>query len=576
MSTKIGDLAVYISANTAALQTGLARASAMTAAFAGGAARQMAHATRAATSFARDVSAVAGGNLLAGGIREAAASAVELAKAAEVSAMKFDVLLGSAKEAAALMGDLKDFAAASPVSLADAQRHAVSLVSKDVARQDVVPTLKALTEVSMGDPQVLKSWVTAYGQVMATGRLQGDEWNQIANTGTLTFKDLAKVLKVDQSEVKKLIEAGKVGFYDLQLAIKEATSEGGRFAGMTARYADTYAGRLDKLSDAWDEAKREMGKGLIAGLDLKAGANGAADLVDKAKKLATVLEGVARTLKTMVGHLADGAGWLYRMGQRAAALTMGDVSTVDAARRARANMTWQDTRASQLRGEYGLSEADAYRLFDQQTIYLDAKRAAEKAAESMKNLPGGGSYNDRIRRANLAAAAEAEMAAQRRVMDAAAAESAKIVARGDPALVTRGKDGKPFTPVKPLLDPRLSDLAGKLAERFMDPAKKLAEELADLNAIRNAGRIDPDVYGRALGDLVNGAGFGGGQLAAGVELGSQQLASMVARAASGGAGPTDVPTLLERIRSLLESQDATAKQIATNTGAKPPVLNTPE
>lgn len=571
MSTKIGDLAVYISANTTALQTGLARASALTAAYAATAARQVADAGRAAGSFARDSAAVATGQLMAGGIREAATAAVELAKAAEVSAMKFDVLLGSAKEAAALMGDLKAFAAASPVSFADAQKHAVSLVGKDVARADVVPTLRALTEVSMGDPQVLKSWVTAYGQVMATGRLQGDEWNQIANTGTLTFKDLAKVLKVDQSEVKKLIEAGKVGFYDLQLAIKAATDEGGRFHGMTARYAETYAGKLDKLTDAWDEAKREMGKGLIAGLDLKAGADGMSDLVSKAKEVAKTLEGVARTVKGIAGGFVDAASALYRFGQRAAALTMGDTSTLRRGEQARANMSWQETRAGQLRGEYGLTEADAYRLFDQQTIYLDAKRAADAAAEAQKKVPGG-SYNAKLRREAFAA----EYDAQQQVMAAAAAESAKIVARGDPALITRDKNGGVFTPVKPLLDPRLSDLAGKLNERFMDPAKKLAEELADLNAIRNASRIDDTVFGRALADAAAGAGFGPGALAAGVEAGSQQLASMVARAASGGAGPTDVPTLLERIRSLLESQDATAKQIATNTGAKPPVLTTPE
>lgn len=430
----------------------------------------------------------------------------------------------------------------------------------------------------MGDPQVLKSWVTAYGQVMATGRLQGDEWNQIANTGTLTFKDLAKALKVDQSEVKKLIEAGKVGFYDLQLAIKAATSEGGRFAGMTARYADTYAGRLDKLSDAWDEAKREVGKGLIAGLDLKAGANGAADLVDTAKKLAPAFELAARAVKGIAGGLADAVGWVYELGQRTRALLDGDSAA--AAKQARANMAWQETRSGQLRGEYGLTQLDAYRLFDRQTIYLDAKRAAESEAgfaAHWRRLAGtrGDDAVNRQRDLDAAAGAEARAAAQRQLMAAAAAESAKIVARGDPALVTRSKDGG-FNPIKPLLDPRLAELAGKLTERFMDPAKKLAEELADLNAIRNAGRIDPDVYGRALGDLVNGAGFGGGQLAAGIEAGSQQLASVVARAASGGAGPTDVPTLLERIRSLLESQDATAKQIATNTGAKPPVLNTPE
>jgi hypothetical protein len=100
---------------------------------------------------------------------------------------------------------------------------------------------------------------------------------------------------------------------------------------------------------------------------------------------------------------------------------MGDTSTLRRGEQARANMSWQETRAGQLRGEYGLTEADAYRLFDQQTIYLDAKRAADAAAEAQKKVPGG-SYNAKLRREAFAA----EYDAQQQVMAAAAAESAVV------------------------------------------------------------------------------------------------------------------------------------------------------
>jgi hypothetical protein len=64
-------------------------------------------------------------------------------------------------------------------------------------------------------------------------------------------------------------------------------------------------------------------------------------------------------------------------------------------------------------------------------------------------------------------------------------------------------------------------------------------------------------------------------LASGVELGSQQLATMVARAGI-GQGPQTVEGLLEALRKIAADNLNTAKQIAVNTGSKPPVVTAPE
>jgi hypothetical protein len=127
------------------------------------------------------------------------------------------------------------------------------------------------------------------------------------------------------------------------------------------------------------------------------------------------------------------------------------------------------------------------------------------------------------------------------------------------------------------LEPRLAELAGKLNEKLIDPALKFSNDLNDLSKIKDAGRISEDTFALAVGDLMKEAGahLGAPQLASGVELGSQQLATMVARAGI-GQGPQTVEGLLEALRKIAADNLNTAKQIAVNTGSKPPVVTAPE
>jgi tape measure domain-containing protein len=595
MSTKIGDLAIYISANTAGLTRDLARGSASVASFAASAGRSLA-------SLFRDGAGVAVGNLMADGVRTAASgtrelvrSSLDLAKAAEVSAMKFETILGSVEKTRDLMADLKGFAAASPLSLADASESAVRLLSAGVEREQVTPTLKVLTEVAGGSPQATKDAIRAYTQVKATGRLQGDEWNQFANLGTINYDDLAKVLKrdngraVDATEVKKMIEAGKVSFYDLQKAMKLATEEGGRFFGLSDKYAQTYAGRLDKLQDSWDEAKRGFGEALIQEVGLKGAVDDATRLVDKAKEFGKALGGVARVVKDitvpLVSGIADATSALYKFGQRAAAFAVGEGGTLRKGEESRAKFAADDHRARENMRVFGLAEADARNLGDLQDFAAKAladQRVGEKLAAEWRQKAEAHVAFPEVRAQDLAIAARYEKDAKEAFgfRETFAARIGDILNRGDPAKVAAATKGA-FVPTKPMIEPRLTDLAGKLNEQFADPIKKFRDDMADLKKLRDAGKLDPNVYEAGLVDLRRGleerAGAGGGPqpLAPAFEAGSQALANIVGRAAS-GQGPNDVPALLEKIRGLLASQDETAKQIAANTGQRPAVVNAPE
>ena len=231
MATKIGDMAVYISANTAGLARDLGRAAGLVSSFGSRATRQMMSLGGSIKSSLGDVFKVAGGNLLASGIQQAAGSmkglvadSIKLAAAAEATEGKFAALLGgSTKDAKRLMGDLRAFAAESPLSLTAATAGATRLLAAGTSRDQIAPTLRALNDISMGDSETTSRMIAVYGKVRGSGRLQGDELNQLTEAGALNIADLAASLKVGKEEVKSLVEAGRVGFSDLQKTIKQAT-----------------------------------------------------------------------------------------------------------------------------------------------------------------------------------------------------------------------------------------------------------------------------------------------------------------------------------------------------------------
>jgi tape measure domain-containing protein len=739
VADRIGKMSVYIGADLTGLARDLTRAGAMVGRFGASVTGRLAAAARPVVSLARDIGAVAGGSLLADGIRGAVAGvgglvkdSVTLAAEFEKTAVAMEVLTGSAATARELMNDIKDFAAESPLGLAQAADQAKKLLAAGVGAGQVVPTVSRLSDLSVGDPETLNRLSYAYGQVRAAGRLYGTELRQFTETGIPLVEELGKVLKVPKEGVKALVEEGRVGFDHLQRAVKGLTDQGGKFYGMSERYANTFAGRLDKLSDGWDSLKRQLGEALIQEWGLKDATDDMGHFLGRLKEYVndlrptlkvigdvgkgvfqvagelpkvTALVGTAvstifsqrfpETIRSFKDGLTalqefrlDGPG-VARFGVavaegiadaiesvrplwrsfvddfvdpiKEAILDIGNLKTntknkinqvgdgvvaattfglsKDHTAELRANVA--ETRALQadvakLRKEFGLDAAKAASLqfaraeaarFEKslaamesqagpdETEYRrlkDAGRDAAVAERRLRELVLGieetsqwlAAARDRVAAIEGPARARTQdllkplrdyrdeldrrenwsraTAAQAKAVDAAypsaaAREFVKGVLAGEYQRITNPSlYARHDFQIEDQFPARLTELAVDLQKKFADPLKKLAADLADLDALKAAGRIDDRVYGRAAGDLLKDSAVGlSSQLAAGFEAGSQELASMVARA-SAGLTTNDVPALLERIRTLLDAQLAAARQIATNTGAPPAVVHAPE
>jgi tape measure domain-containing protein len=193
---------------------------------------------------------------------------VKLAADAEQTQIAFEVMLGSAGRAKSMLAELKQVSDKSPFSTEDVQQFAKTLVNYGVEGKKVVPTIKMLGDVAAGDKEKFEGLSRAYGQISSTGRLMGQDLNQLINAGFNPLQEISKKTGESMGALKKRMEDGNVSFSEVESAFQSATSEGGRFFGMTERQSQTLSGKFSTLKDSVNESLKTIGQQIITSLDL--------------------------------------------------------------------------------------------------------------------------------------------------------------------------------------------------------------------------------------------------------------------------------------------------------------------
>lgn len=172
----------------------------------------------------------------------------------------FNTMLGSAEKADALMKQLTRTAATTPFEMKDVAQGAKQLLAYGFEADKVNATLIRLGDVAAGLSIPLNDLVYLYGTTMAQGRLYTQDLNQFTNRGIPMIAELAKQFGVAESEVKSLVEAGKVGFPEVQKVIENLTNEGGKFGGLMEEQSNTIIGQISNIEDAIDMMLNDIGK----------------------------------------------------------------------------------------------------------------------------------------------------------------------------------------------------------------------------------------------------------------------------------------------------------------------------
>lgn len=169
-----------------------------------------------------------------------------------------------------LIEDLTNFAIETPFSSQEVIESAKQLKAFGFATQDIIPTLRALGNVSAGTGTSMERIILAFGQVRVAGKLMGTELRQFVDAGIPLIEELAKVMDKPVESIRLLTEQGQVGFNEVVQAFNNMNAEGGQFAGlMDVISKNTVAGRFQALSETFQVTARNFALAAFEGLGLK-------------------------------------------------------------------------------------------------------------------------------------------------------------------------------------------------------------------------------------------------------------------------------------------------------------------
>lgn len=172
----------------------------------------------------------------------------------------FETMLGSKSQADALMAQLIDTAATTPFEMKEIAESSKMLLAYGMAADEVNGTLIRLGDIAAGLSIPIKDLAFLYGTTMVQGRLYTQDLNQFLGRGIPLADELAKQFGKNKSEVKKLVEEGKIGFPEVQKAIEALTNEGSKFGGLMEAQSKTIEGQKSNIEDAWEQMMNEIGR----------------------------------------------------------------------------------------------------------------------------------------------------------------------------------------------------------------------------------------------------------------------------------------------------------------------------
>lgn len=176
------------------------------------------------------------------------------------TSIAFETMLGSKEKADALMAQMVETAAKTPFDLQGVTSGAKQLLAYGTSADKVNETLVRLGNIASGLSIPLGDLVYLYGTSMSQGRLFTQDVNQFMGRGIPLVAELAKELGKTESEIRKMVTEGKVGFPELQKVIENMTNEGGKFYNLMEMQSTTLSGQISNLGDAWDSMLNSIGE----------------------------------------------------------------------------------------------------------------------------------------------------------------------------------------------------------------------------------------------------------------------------------------------------------------------------
>lgn len=231
------------------------------------------------------------------GLKELAGKIISIRAEFESLETSLKVLLGGSQERLNnIMGQIKEYALASPLNTKDMVGAIQMMTSFGIEAEKSIDYLKSMGDISMGNTGKFNSLALAFSQMSAAGKLMGQDLNQMINAGFNPLEEISRKTGKSIGELKEQMSKGAITSKMVQDAFISATSAGGKFYGMSAEGAKILNGQISMLQEGFDNMFNEIGaKG--EGVAMTA-VQTATKLVENYEQVGKILAGLVVTYGT--------------------------------------------------------------------------------------------------------------------------------------------------------------------------------------------------------------------------------------------------------------------------------------
>ena len=171
-------------------------------------------------------------------------------------------LTGSVEKANKIISQLQAFGNVTPFTSSELIEQAKRLKAFGFETEDLVDTVKRLSDVAGATGADLSGISTAFGQILAKGKLQREEELQLLERGVDITSELKRITGLQGEEFEQAMRKGKIGADLVNQALINLTSEGGVFFGGATKQSQTLNGQVSTLQDNIETLARIVGETL--------------------------------------------------------------------------------------------------------------------------------------------------------------------------------------------------------------------------------------------------------------------------------------------------------------------------
>lgn len=176
----------------------------------------------------------------------------------ETANLQFAKLIGNAELATKTLKEMRIFAASTPFEFKQAQEISLGLLAAKVSAQELIPTMRMLGDLGMGDPEKVERLAYAFSKSKHLGKATWRDLSMFTTAGVPIIAQIREQLGLSEDAIMSFVRAGKVKFPILQKAVEDLANSP-KYKGMMLEMMATIPGLWSNFKDIIGMVQQELG-----------------------------------------------------------------------------------------------------------------------------------------------------------------------------------------------------------------------------------------------------------------------------------------------------------------------------